>query len=384
MVMETPRPTLDVQAIRELFPITRNYNFQNTAAVAPLSVPVVEAAQQYLSRARDVGYVGGGFYQHAQEVRRACAGLINAHPDEVTFVKSTSEGLSFVANGLSWNTGDKILTTTAEFPANRFPWLNLQARGVRVQTIIEEDGRIPLERMIEAMDARTRLVAVSAVQYASGFRMDLAALGQLCQERGVLLCVDAIQALGVHPIDVRAMNIDFLSADGHKWLCGPEGLGIFYCRRELLGYLRPTTIGWNAMKHAEDVDNQVFEFREDARRFDGGAYNLCGIYALGAAVELIQRIGVEQIQDHVMKLTDRLVAGVRERGYRVVSSRQRGEGSAIVAFISDVHDVNQLQRHLQGEHRVVLAVRKGRLRSSPHFFNTAEEIDQVIHLLPRH
>lgn len=375
---------MEITEVRDLFPITRNYNFQNTAAVAPVSTRVVEAMNVYLSRARDQGYLGSHFYQRADEIRSVAASLINADPQEVTFVKSTSEGLSLVANGLNWNTGDKVVTAGCEFPSNVYPWLALQARGVRIQSVVEEDGRIPLERIAKAIDNRTRLVTISAVQYASGFRTDLAALGEICKERGVFLCVDAIQALGVAPVDVRSMQIDFLSADGHKWLCGPEGAGIFFVRRELIGHLKPSTIGWNSMKRAWDFDNILFEYRDDAKRFDAGAYNLAGIFGLGAAIELILDVGVERIQEYVLRLTDRLVEGVRSRGYRVVSSRQPGEASGIVAFISDSQDLAKVQAHLQTEYRIVTALRKGRLRCSPHFFNTPEEIDQVVNALPRH
>ena len=375
---------MEISEVRRLFPVTRNYNFQNSAAVAPLSTPVVEAVNHYLTLARDQSYVNSGFYQHADEVRKLAAQLINADPQEVTFVKSTSEGISFVANGLNWSTGDNIVTAGCEFPSNVYPWMALQSRGVQINSIVEEDGRIPLDRLASAIDSRTRLVAISAVQYASGQRTDLTALGRICQERGVFLCVDAIQALGMTPLDVRNMNIDFLSADGHKWICGPEGIGVFFVRRELLGHLAPTTIGWNSMKNAWDFDHIQFEYRDDARRYDAGSYNLAGIYGLGAAIKLLLEVGVENIEGYLLGLTDRLVEGLRSKGYRVVSPRQPGEASAIVAFISDTHDLSKLQAHLQAEYRIVTTVRSGRLRCSPHFFNTEAEIDQVIDVLPRH
>ena len=375
---------MDIADVRQLFPITRNYNFQNTAAVGPISTRVVDAMNRYLQRDAEHGYLGSGFYKHADQVRIAAAKLIHADPDEVTFIKSTSEGLSFVANGLSWSTGDNVVTAGVEFPSNVYPWLALQSRGVKIKTVIEEDGRIPMERLAAAIDGRTRLVTISAVQYASGFRTDLAALGEICKERGVFLCVDAIQALGVSPIDVHTMQIDFLSADGHKWLCGPEGAGIFFVRRELIGHLRPSTVGWNSMKQAWNFDDILFEFRDDAKRFDAGAYNLAGIFGLGAAIDLILEVGVDQISAYVQGLTNRLVEGLRAKGYRVTSPRLPGEASSIVAFISDSHDLAGIQAHLQTEYRIVTALRKGRLRSSPHFFNTPEEIDQLVAALPGH
>jgi len=375
---------MEISEVRQLFPVTRNYNFQNSAAVAPVSTRVVEAVNTYLTRIRDQSYVDSGFYEHVGEVRKLAAQLINADTEEVTFVKSTSEGISFVANGLNWSTGDNIVTANCEFPSNVYPWMALQARGVQLNSVVEEDGRIPLDRLASAIDSRTRLVAISAVQYASGFRTDLTALGEICQQRGVFLCVDAIQALGMTPLDVRQMNIDFLSADGHKWICGPEGAGIFFVQRELLGHLAPSTIGWNSMKNGRDFDHIQFEYRDDAQRYDAGAYNLAGIYGLGAAIELLLEVGVDKIEGYLMALTDRLVEGLRSKGYRVVSPRRPGEASAIVACISDTHDLAKLQSHLQAEYRIITTVRRGRLRCSPHFFNTEAEIDQVIDVLPRH
>lgn len=375
---------MDWNALRDEFPITRNYNFQNHAGVAPICRRAADAARAYLKHAEENAYVKGDFYKHAERVRAQVALLINANPDEVTFTKNTSEGLSLVANGLSWQSGDNVVTSNVEFHANMYPWQALRDHGVEVRMVLEEDGRIPLERLLEAINSRTRLVAISSVQYASGFRTDLATLGEYCQSKGVLLCVDAIQSLGVFPIDVDAMNIDFLAADGHKWLCAPEGVGTFFVRKELQGHLRPTTIGWMSMKDPFKFDRYQFEFADSARRYDSGSYNLAGIYALGGALEMLHEIGVARIAERLIALSERLAIGLREKGYRIVSSRAAAEASGIVAFLSDLHDPEQIQRHLQAEHRIVIAVRQGRLRASPHCYNSESEIDQLIEALPKH
>lgn len=375
---------MDWETTREQFPITRNYNFQNHAAVAPLSRPAADAMRRYLDRAADHSYVKSGFYREAERVRAGVAHLIHANADEVTFTKNTSEGLSLVANGLTWQSGDNIVTTNVEFPANVYPWQALRERGVQVRTVLEEDARIPMERLLETIDARTRLVAISSVQFASGYRTDLATLGEYCQSKGVLLCVDAIQSLGAFPIDVQAMRIDFLAADAHKWLCGPEGVGLFYVRKELQGHLRPTSLGWMSMKDPFNFERYQFEFAESARRYDAGSYNLVGIFGLGGAIDLIREIGLENISRRLLHLTDRLTTGLRDRGYRVVSARSPTESSGIVAFFSDRHDLFEVQKHLEGEHRIVIAVRAGRLRASPHFYTTEREIDQLIETLPGH
>ncbi len=375
---------MDWEAVRQEFPITRNYNFQNHAAVAPVCRRAAQAARDQLSCAEESGYLVGQFHKHAELVRGRAALLLGANADEVTFVKNTTEGLNFVANGLNWNHGDNIVTTNAEFPANIYPWQALQPRGVRLNMVLEEDGRIPMDKLIGAINPRTRMVAISSVQFASGFRTDLATLGEYCQSKGVLLCVDAIQSVGAVPIDVKAMHIDFLSCGGHKWLCAPEGLGVFYVSKELQGHLRPSCVGWLSVKNWRDYAHYRFEFRDDIRRYDSGTQNLTGIYALGAAIDLVLEIGIEHIAGRIKALTSRLVTGVKDKGYRLVSSRAPAETSGIVAFVSDVHDHERIQRHLQAEHRVVIAVRNGRLRASPHFYNSEKEIDRLIELLPRH
>jgi selenocysteine lyase/cysteine desulfurase len=344
----------------------------------------VDAAKAYLDQCLDSAYLLGNFHVEAERVRKRAAEFINANPDEICFIKNTTEGLNFVANGLNWQSGDNIVTTNVEFGANVYPWLALRARGVEIQMVLEEDGRIPLEKLLEAINSRTRLVAISSVQYASGFRSDLSALGEYCQSKGVLLCVDAIQSLGAFPIDVKSMKVDFVAADGHKWLCGPEGLGIFFVRKEIQGFLKPSCVGWLSMKYAFDFDRTQYEFQDTAKRYDSGSYNLAGIHALGGALDLLWEIGIEAISARLLHLTNMLVEGVRAKGYHVISSRERGEASGIVAFGSDLHDHKKIEHHLKAEHRLVISVRSNRLRASPHFYNTEKEIAQLVELLPRH
>ncbi|MEK6674311.1 MAG: aminotransferase class V-fold PLP-dependent enzyme [Planctomycetota bacterium] len=375
---------MDWNRLRDEFPITRNYNFMNHAAASPLCRRSVEAMHLYLKHAEENAYLRGGFFKQVDRVRLQLANLINANPDEIAFTKNTSEGISFVANGLNWQNGDNVVITNVEFPANVYPWQALRSSGVQVRMVMEEDGRIPIESLLETINNRTRVVSISSVQFVSGYRSDLATIGDYCQSKGVFFCVDAIQSLGAFPIDVKAMNIDFLAADGHKWLCAPEGSGIFYVRKELQGFLRPSTVGWLSVKEPFDYGHYQFEFADSARRYEAGSFNFPGIFGLGGALELIPEIGTENISRRLLDLTDRLVLGLREKGYRVISSRNPREASGIVAFSSDVHNHEQIQRHLEREHRIVIAVRCGRLRASPHYYNTEREIDQLIEALPKH
>ncbi|HMQ15335.1 MAG TPA: aminotransferase class V-fold PLP-dependent enzyme [Phycisphaerae bacterium] len=373
---------IEIEKLREQFPITRNFNFQNHAAVAPISRPAAEALCGYAKELCETAYLSGAYYRAADRVRQQAARLIHADPAEVTFIKNTCEGINYVANGVPWLTGDNIVSTTMEFHANVYPWMNLESRGVTLKRVPEEDGRVPFDRIAAAIDKRTRLVAVSAVQWSNGFRMDLARLGELCIEKGVLLFVDAIQALGVHRIDVKSMHIDFLAAGGHKWLVAPEGIGIFYCSRELIGHLRPSEPGYLSMKHGYDAVEPKFDLHDDARRFDSGVYNLAGLCALGASLKLLFDFGFDNILFRVKENTDLLVEGLRRKGWTVHSPRTPSEWSGIVSFSSEKHDNDALRKHLRSEFKIVLATRLGRLRASPHFYNTREEIQQLLDALP--
>ena len=376
---------MQLEEIRKKYPITRNFNFQNHAAVAPLSAPAAEALIGYAREVSEAAYLRGTYYRTSEHVRAAAARLINADPSEITFVKNTCEGINYVANGIQWLTRDNIVTTAMEFPANLYPWIMLEQRGVNLLRVEEEDGHIPFDRLAAAINPRTRLVTVSAVQWSNGLRMDLTRLGELCKTKGVLLFVDAIQALGVHPIDVREMNIDFLSAGGHKWLTSPEGTGIFYIKRELCEHLKPSAIGYMCMKEPFEHDVRRFDphdLHEDARRFDSGVYNMAGICALGASIDLLLEAGIPEVQVRIKQLTDLLVEGVRSKGWQVHSPRTASEWSGIVSFSSRKHDTDQIRKHLREEFKIVVAKRLGRLRSSPHYYNSTDEIRQLVEALP--
>jgi cysteine desulfurase / selenocysteine lyase len=231
---------------------------------------------------------------------------------------------------------------------------------------------------------RTRLVALSHVEFASGQRHDLATIGKVCRENGKLFAVDAIQSVGVLPVDVRGMCIDYLSADGHKWMLGPEGAGIFYCRRELLKRTRPLIVGWMNVINAEKYGDYDFTLKDDARRFEAGSWNVPGCLALKASLELIASVGIDAIAGYMQQLTDRLINGLRGKGYEIVSPRGEGEWSGIVSFVSSRHDHEEIYRKLRNEHRTEIAVREGRLRVSAHFYNTVEQIDRLVGRLPGH
>ncbi len=368
---------------RSYFPVTRDLVYLNHAGVAPVSTRVDEALRRYADAATHRGAFDYPRVYDAEieRVRSRAAVLIGARSEEIAFVKNTTEGLGWVAGGLGWNPGDEVLTCDLEFPSNVYPWWNLRARGVETRMLPGSDGRIPLERVAEALRGpRVRLLALSSVQYGSGFRSDLAALGKLCREHGVLFCVDAIQSLGCLPLDVEDCAIDFLAADGHKWLLSVEGCGLFYCSRRVRDLLTPHTLGWRSVADNQDLDRYQRELHPSAVRFEEGTPNTPGIFALGAAIDLLLEIGVDSIGARVLALTDHLVEGLRARGAELRSPRGRGEASGIVSFAMPYEAPAQSVRRLRAR-RIFTVVRRGGVRASPHFYNTPEELDQLLELL---
>ena len=373
----------------DVFPVLRHWDFFNHAGVSPLCAPAAEAMRTYAGQAERDVYMGTNWYTDVEQLRVAVAAVMNAHRDEVAFVKNTSEGISIVANGIDWQWGDVIVTTGVEYPANVYPWMEVQrGRGVNLVMVPEEagpDGRVsvPLERILEAAsDPRCRLVAISHAEFASGQRHDLVQIGQFCHEHGKLLAVDAIQTLGVLPVDVRAMHIDFLSADGHKWMMGPEGAGVFFCRRALIERTRPLMVGWMNVIDAMKFGEYDFTLKPDAGRFECGTYNIGGLLGLRAAVEMLRSAGVDAIARRLKLLGDQLISGLIVKGYHIVSSRAAESWSGSVCFTSPRHEHESLVKRLRKDHKIEIVIREGRLRASPHFYNTEEQIRRLIDALP--
>jgi selenocysteine lyase/cysteine desulfurase len=374
------------------FPVLRELVFLNHAGVAPITARAAGAVRAYAEQAATRAYVGAGWYRRVHEVKGLAARLLHAPggAESIALVANTSTGLSMVAKGLSWRVGDNVVVSSVEYPANRYPWEDLKRFGVEVRAVPPgTDGRIKSEDVVAAITRRTRVVSLSHVQFSSGFRMAPRPISDAVHAAGGYLCVDAIQSAGVIPIDVEAMGIDFLSADGHKWLLAPEGCGLFYCRPGLIESLHPNVVGWMNMVHANDYDRYDFTFACDARRFEPGSYPVPAALALGASLELLLGIGIEQVWARVRHLTDHLCAGLAERGYRVFSPRAAGaeESSGIVVFeppdaaVRATPAVAQIVADLEKQ-GIVIVVRGGRLRASPHFYNTTAQIDRLVGALP--
>jgi selenocysteine lyase/cysteine desulfurase len=368
---------------RHLFPVTEEYAYLNHAAVAPYSVPVARAMDDFVVRRHRRGGLDFQEWEdRLDKVRGLVAQLIDAAPEEIAFISNTSHGLNIVASGIDWQEGDNLIGAETEFPANVYPWLNLQRMGVKVRLAPARDNRILIEDIAALMDERTRLVALSFVEFATGFRNDLKAVGQLCREKGIYFCVDGIQGLGALDLKVTQSPVDFLAAGGPKWLMGPIGAGFFYCRQALIEKLIPSRVGWWGVVERDDFFCYDSPLREDARRFEEGSLNFLGIHGLGASLELLLEVGIPQIEEQVLGLTDYLIAGLQERGYNVttpIASLQ--ERSGIVCFNHPHHALDDLGQRLS-KARVVISERGQVIRVSPHFYNDETDIDQLLSALP--
>ena len=371
-----------IEEYRREFPVAGQHIYLDHAGVAPLSLRVKRAIESFLRGASEHGAFL--YPEWAKEIARArdlCARLIGADPSEVAFVKSTSHGLSIAAGGLEWKDGDNVVFCEKDFPSNIYPWLSLGKRGVEARPVPYRKGTIMVEDIEERMDGRTRLVAVSTVQFTSGFRIDLERIGDLCRKRGALLCVDAIQSLGVIPMDVKGQKVDLLSADAHKWLLGPEGIGIFYCRRGIAGMIGPVLVGWKSVRNELDFEHPRLELKGDALRFEEGSQNVMGIIGLGAAVGLLLELGMENIMQRVMFLGDCIIRHLDKRGFELLTPRAHKERGGGITFRGGF-DPPSLRDRLR-EKGIMVNVRGGGLRVSPHFYNTEQEIGQLFQEIDR-
>ncbi len=361
------------ESYRKEFPVTEKYIYLDHSGVAPVSLRVKRVVEAFLDEATE----GGAFHylkwmEQVANVRKACARLINAESSETAFVKSTSHGLSIVAEGLDWKPGDNLIIYEKEFPSNIYPWLHLRRKGVEVRMIPSRDGRILIEDIEALIDSKTRLLALSSVQFVNGFRIDLEKTGKLCRSKGVFFCVDAIQSLGVIPMDVKAFYIDFLSADAHKWLLGPEGIGIFYCRKELAERLSPPLVGWKSVKGDLAFEQPDYDLKSDAARFEEGSMNVMGIVALGAAVDLLLEIGIDKIQERVHSLGDLIMKETEIRGLTVLTPKEKDSRGGNITFAGRF-DAAAIKVRLQNQ-GIMVNFRGGGLRVAPHFYNSEAEI----------
>ena len=371
---------MNLEDIRQEFPVTENRIFLDHARVAPLPQRVCDAIHAF---AQDACFSGTKNYpawmRRVEEVRESFARLIHAQPEEVAFVKNTSEGLSIVANGLDWKQGDNVVIPDIEFPSNVYPRLNLERLGVETRFVRAVDGCVLFDDIVSRVDSQTRIISISSVEYSTGFRNDLHRIGSFCRKKGILFCVDAIQSLGALAMDVKRDHIDFLAADGHKWLLSVEGLGGFYISSAALNQIHPVMVGWDSVVNPREFSKYDFTLRPDAKRFEEGSCNTLSIHAFGAALSLFHETGMDAIEVRILALGDRILDGLRRRNIKVQNSTLARERSGIISFLPE-GDLQKFSDYME-ENRVTLTVRDGAVRVSPHFYNSENEIEQFLDLL---
>lgn len=364
------------------FPQAPGLRYLNHAAVAPWPRRASSAVSQFAEQNATLGARDyPQWLKIENRLRERLARLLNAPTSaDVALVKNTSEAMSFVAFGLDWRAGDQIVISDEEFPSNRVVWEALQPQGVEVIQV-SLAGADPEADLLAACTPRTRLLAISAVQYASGIRLDLDRLGHGCEQRGVLLCIDAIQQLGALPFDVQQSRCAFAMADGHKWMLGPEGLGVFYCRSDLRPQLKLHEYGWHMLEHAGDYDRSDWQPARSARRFECGSPNMLGAVALEASLSLLEEVGMHQVAASLNERMEWLRAGLRQLpGIELLSPAQPERSAGIVTFRLAGSANQALFEQLKAE-QVVCALRGGGIRLSPHFYTPAEVIDDTLALL---
>ncbi|ARB46226.1 aminotransferase class V-fold PLP-dependent enzyme [Alloalcanivorax xenomutans] len=363
------------------FPLENDVLYLNHAPVAPWPKRTRDAVVRFAEQNITVGARDyPRWLDTEQTLRGRLAALIGGVPHEdIALLKNTSEGLSVIAQGLSWRDGDQVLISDQEFPSNRIPWQALAEQGVEVIQV-PVDGDNAEQRVIDALGPRVRLVSLSSVQYASGIRLDLAPIGAACRERGVLFCVDAIQSLGAHVFDAESINADFVVADGHKWMLGPEGLALFYARPEARDRLRLRQFGWHMVAASGDYDRQDWRPADDARRFECGSPNLLCAHALNASLSLLEEVGMAAVEQRLTDTVTVLIGELKARGAELLTPEAARRRAGIVTFrLPGEEPQSTFERLRQGG--VVCAQRGGGVRFSPHFHTDQSVIDRALALL---
>jgi len=372
------------ESIRALFPAATEYTYLNSAAVSPPPTTAVEAV---MSQLRDVSRHGTAHYTDwiatKDRARALLASMLNVGPEHVAFMRNTSDGLATIASGLDWTRKDNIVSFAGEFPANFYPWRRIRDKyGVELRVCAESDGRIELGELTSLIDENTRLVTISAVQFASGFQSDLQRLAEAAHSVGALFAVDIIQALGARGFDLPALGVDIAAGASHKWLCGPEGCGFLYLSDQAREAVEPTLTGWISVETPWDFEDREQAWQSSALAWESGTGCSSLFYGLEQSLKLLIDTGLETIEAYLGGLTDHLCELLSGTPYAIVSSRAPGERSAIVCLkhTGGIH-CGEIAKQLQ-EHSIIVSPRNDRLRISPHFYNTVEDIERLVEHLP--
>ena len=367
---------MDWAQLRCEFPSASSIVHMNHAGLAPMPLSVARAIRDFAAQALDFDAGTSARWETRREaVRAAAAQLVRAKTSQVAFVANTATGLSLIATGLEWQAGDNVVGVADEYPSNVYPWWGARRWGVETRLVPRRNLRFGVDDIAAAVDRRTRVVTVSAVDWQSGFRADLAVLAQFCRERDLILCVDAIQAVGAMQVDFAGLELDCIAAGGHKWLLAPEGCGVLVVSERLLERMHPVLLGWNSMRDPNRYLPYRFDLRDDAARFEPGTAPHLGIHALGAAIELLLAVGSAAIEARILDRTKCLAEGLRSRGAVVRSPWEPHERSGILTV--ELGDAAGLQAALR-DAGVIARVRLGGVRLAPHAYASDADIAAVL------
>jgi cysteine desulfurase / selenocysteine lyase len=373
---------MDPLEARHLFPLVEHYIPMNHAGVSPMSQRVGAAIEQVIEASMSRPYRDRWAQDEADRVRELVARLINASADSIAFTRGTAHGMSLLAQGIDWKEGDNVVGAMGEYPANVYPWMALEPRGVEFRQARPVEGRITLDGVFSLVDARTRVVALSHVEFWNGFRLDLEAIGAECRPRGIVFAVDVMQSARALVVDVGRMPVDFGAAGAGKWLMGPPGIGFCFCAPALLDRVRPVIVGAGSVAGHDRYFEYDLTLAPSARRFEESVVSLLDTAALGAAIELLMEVGTDVVENRVLNLAARLSEGLVEGGYEMVEPwpRARAESSGIVSFRKPGISAQAVLRDLTAAH-VIARTHQDFVRLSPHFYNTEEEVDRVLGVL---
>lgn len=348
----------------------------NHAGLSPLPRRVAAMVRRFADEAAELRpSVSRVWEERMENARSSFARLVGARSCEIAFVANTSAGLSLVAGGLPWKQGQNVVALAEEYPSNVYPWWGLRRWGVETRMVPRRGGTFRVDDVAPFVDRGTQVLAISAVDWQTGFRADLGSFASFCRERGILLCVDAIQAVGALRLDITTLGLDCLVAGSHKWLLAPEGTGVLFVSERLVERLQPVLLGWKSVRDGDRYLPYHFELRDDAARFEPGSPAHLGIAALGASLELLLEVGAERVEERILASTDALVEGLRSRGVSIVSPCAPAQRSGILTF--RLGDPGELLSVLS-KAGVVARVRAGGVRLSPHFYNDDDDVRRVL------
>ncbi|MEM6469511.1 MAG: aminotransferase class V-fold PLP-dependent enzyme [Planctomycetota bacterium] len=373
---------------RDQMPITDSWVYFDHAAVGPLSKPAADAMRRHADEAEKLGdTVWPTWNKRLEQLRSSAAALVGTTEEEITLIPNTSTGINLVAEGFPWEVGDNVVVPEGEFPSNLFPWQNQESRGVELRQAPRREQEVLVEDLMDLVDSRTRIISVSWVGYASGYRVDLATLVERAHERGVLVFVDAIQGMGMFPLDLGRTDVDFLAADGHKWMLGPEGLGFAMIRKRHLEKLRCTNVGWNSVRNTFNYAEPSFDLRTGAARFEPGSPNMVSSAALGASLSLFLQVraihGESAIAERVLDLVAALSGRLTSAGFPHRLPRKREQRSGILTFEVPGHEPSKVREHLL-ENGIVCSCRGVGIRVSLHAYNHEGDLDKLMDALAQY